>query len=153
MASVLFMFCTEPRWMIKCVWDRAMGNTLSVTVGNVPELHCYQFFTINLLEGGFKVSVYSLLHPCHLCSELMWDLYQRWAELCLPQLPPGLELGGVRSILWDIRELGLELSLWWGCAGAVLQLSRKLWAWSRGKAKNSSCSLLSCVGTHVRGCN
>lgn len=52
--SVLFMFCTEPWGMINYVWFRAVGNALSVIVGKVPKLHCYQFFTISLLEGGIQ---------------------------------------------------------------------------------------------------
>lgn len=69
MTSVLFMFCTEPWWMIKCVWDTAVGNTLSVTVGNVPELLCHQFFTISFLEGGIQSLT---LFPSSPMSPLQW---------------------------------------------------------------------------------
>lgn len=132
MTSVLFMFCIESWWMIKCVWDKAVGNTLSVTVGNVPELHCSQFFTISLLERGIQSLI---LFPSSPVSPLQWIIVRSLPEMgSFPQLPPGLELGGVRSILWDNRAW-LGAGAWWGCADAVLELSRKLWAWSRGKGK------------------
>jgi len=53
--------------MTKSVWDRFLGNALSVRVGKVPKLHCYQFFTISLLEGGIQrlILFSSAVSPLH----------------------------------------------------------------------------------------
>lgn len=165
--SVLFMFCTEPSWMIKYVWDKSVGNALSVIVGKVPVLHCYLFFTISFLERGIQSLILfpsSPVSPLH----LMRDLYQGWSwqdELLILQLPwcgrsrgtnptksrsqllLGLELWGVRSILWCFW---LKL-VWWDCFKLnVLKVSRKQWARSWGYGKSSSLPfLLSCTGTTV----
>lgn len=52
--------------MMKYVWDTAVGNALSVIVGKVPKLHCYQFFTINLPEGGIQSLILFLSSPVSL---------------------------------------------------------------------------------------
>lgn len=101
--------------MIKYVWDTAVGNTLSVIVGNVPELHCYRFFTISLLEGGiqchfipFSTRVTFPVNECEIFTRSFPEMeLTGWAVAATAS--PGTGAVRIRSILWDNRVLGPEL--------------------------------------------